>query len=82
MVVKGEMSGDYQGPSEASRAGCLVAVMATPVAFFTLFTNFMPDFVMPSGSILLQVLIPAVIVGIVAYSGVKTIVSLVGRNGS
>jgi hypothetical protein len=82
MVVKGGMSGDYRGTSGANRAGCLGAVLGTPPTLFMLFSNFMADFDMPSRSLLFEVLLPALIVGIMLFFGIRALFIMLRRNGS
>lgn len=73
------MGNRYSGPSAENRAGCIAAVIATPAMFFTLFTNFMLDFIMPEGSFILKVLLPALAAGGAIFLGMKTIFHLIRR---
>jgi len=69
----------YRGTALADRAGCLAAVIGTPVVFFILFANFMPDFIMPKGSIILEVFLPTLIAGGGLFFFVRTAVRLIKR---
>lgn len=73
------MSNRYNGLSPEDRAGCFAAVIATPIILIIFFGNFMPDFVMPEGSIWAEVFLPALLVGGGIFLGVKTVIRLASR---
>lgn len=65
----------YEGLSTGNRIGCFAAVLATPAIFFVLFVSFMPDFEMPNGSLLLEVVLPALAAGGALFLIIRAIVA-------